>query len=146
MPRLARLSPPVAARVVAAIAPALLLAGCGGTASVGVAPLPAPPRAVRHPALPPAHMLTMPGLEGVIGAEPNQLIRQFGTPRLDEMEGDSRKLQFAGTPCVLDVYLYPPASGANPRATYVEARRATDAREVDRAACIAALRKGADQR
>ena len=79
----------------------------------------------------------------MIGAEAPQLVRQFGTPRLDEYEGDSRKLQFAGTPCVLDVYLYPPASGAAPRATYVEARRATDAREVDRAACVALLRREA---
>jgi len=122
---------------------ALLLAGCGGAIPAGPGALPAPARAARHPALPTARPLSLPGLEGVIGADAPQLVRQFGTPRLDEMEGDSRKLQFAGTPCVLDVYLYPPAAGAAPRATYVEARRATDAREVDRAACVGLLRKEA---
>lgn len=124
---------------------ALLLAGCSGTIPQNGGPggIPAPARATRHPALPTARPLEMPGLEGVIGADAPQLVRQFGTPRLDEYEGDSRKLQFAGTPCVLDVYLYPPATGAPPRATYVEARRATDAREVDRAACVALLRREA---
>ena len=50
-----------------------------------------------------------------------------------------RKLQFAGPPCVLDVYLYPLRPGAEPVATHVDARRESDGRDVDRAACIAAL-------
>jgi hypothetical protein len=40
---------------------------------------------------------------------------------------------------VLDVFLYPLKPGAAPVATYVDARRASDGRDVDRAACIAAL-------
>ena len=92
---------------------------------------------------PAARPLALPGLEGVIGADRDSLLRSFGAPRLDAFEGDARKLQFSGSACVLDVYLYPPAAGAPPRATYVEARRATDAREVDRAACVAALRRDA---
>jgi len=54
-------------------------------------------------------------------------------------EGDMRKLQFAGRACVLDVFLYPLREGAEPVATWAEARRASDGQEVDRAACVQAL-------
>ena len=83
----------------------------------------------------------VPGLEGVIEQDAASLQRQFGNPRLDVREGDMRKLQFAGQACVLDVFLYPLRTGAEPVATYVEARRASDGQEVDRAACAAALRR-----
>jgi hypothetical protein len=99
---------------------------------------------IRQPAKrpPPAAEVHMaPGLEGVIGASASQLTRQFGTPRLDVWEGDARKLQFSGTRCILDVYLYPSARGSEPQATYVDARRASDGKDVDRANCVAALRK-----
>ena len=49
--------------------------------------------------------------------------------------------QFAGTACVLDVFLYPLRQGGEPVATHVEARRASDGQEVDRAACAQALRR-----
>lgn len=127
----------------------LALAACGSGGTVKSAPPVAttkakprtPVRAPVHSAPPKAQVLVAPGLEGVIGATPDGLSRQFGTARLDVWEGDARKLQFSGTPCVLDVYLYPPAAGQEPQATYVEARRASDGQDVDRAACIAALRK-----
>ena len=129
--------------------PALLaLAACGGTTE-DVRPLPAPPppKLVRPtpPAAiqtqrPRAHIQVLPGLEGVIGADAEALSRQFGAPRLDVRDGDARKLQWSGTPCVLDAYLYPPDGGGRPIATYVDARRG-DGRDVDRAACVAALRK-----
>ena len=83
---------------------------------------------------------TMPGAEGVIGADAASLIRQFGAPRLDVIEGDARKLQWSGNACVLDAYLYPPAPGKEPLATWLDARRASDAQDVDRGQCIAALR------
>lgn len=85
--------------------------------------------------------MNVPGLEGVIGADITGLQRQFGAPRLDVWEGDARKLQFSGEPCVLDVYLYPTRPGATPTATYVDARRASDGLDVDRASCAKALRK-----
>ena len=81
------------------------------------------------------------GLEKVIEQDAASLTRQFGQPRLDVHEGDMRKLQFAGTACVLDVFLYPLRPGAEPVATYTEARRGSDGQEVDRAACVAALRR-----
>lgn len=124
----------------------LLLTACGSTGAVTSAPaqsgsmvrspvrtpVPTPPRR--------AQVLAAPGLEGVIGATPDDLISEFGPARLDVWEGDARKLQFTGQPCVLDIYLYPRAPGRAPEATYVEARRASDGQEVDRAACISALR------
>lgn len=131
----------------------LLLSACGGSSGQQVRSTKPPPKRqavavaspVRRPAPPvtppPARIQSLPGVEGVIGAGVSQLTRQFGTPRLDVWEGDARKLQFSGTPCVLDVYLYPPAAGREPQATYVEARRPSDGRDVDRAACIAGLRK-----
>ena len=130
---------------------ALLLAGCGGGERVPVksasasVPRPAAPRtAVRAPGRrppPPPVVQALPGTEGVIGATAPDLVRQFGEPRLDVIEGDARKLQYSGSPCVLDIYLYPAAPGREPQASYVDARRASDAQEVDRAACIAALRR-----
>lgn len=104
----------------------------------------------RNPTGTPATRTTTPGapqvmsgagLEGVIGAGAAQLQRQFGNPQLDVREGDARKLQFAGEACVLDVFLYPDRPGATPTAAHVEARRASDGRNVDRAACVRALRR-----
>ncbi|PEQ12180.1 hypothetical protein B2G71_13675 [Novosphingobium sp. PC22D] len=82
-----------------------------------------------------------PGLEGVIGASVGDLTRLFGTPRLDVHEGDARKLQFTGTACLLDIYLYPSSRSREPLATYVDARRASDGQDVDKGACVAALRR-----
>ena len=129
---------------------ALVLAGCATTAPparqapVSTKPAltkPAPTR-VRPSRKPPPSAIAqvVPGVEGVIGNDAAGLVRQFGKPRLDILEGDARKLQFSGTACVLDAYLYPPAAGKEPLATYIDARRPSDGQDVDRAACIAALR------
>ncbi|KPF89016.1 hypothetical protein IP81_17385 [Novosphingobium sp. AAP83] len=127
---------------------ALLLASCGGSGSgsVGRAPVRSTPPPVRTTlprpgpiVRPSAQIQTIPGLESVIGADALQLGRQFGTPRLDVIEDDARKLQWTGTACILDVYLYPQPGSAQATATYVDARRG-DGRDVDRAACVAALR------
>lgn len=104
----------------------------------------APPvRPVRPPAVgfraPQVHRF--PGLTGVIEQDASALLRQFGQPRLDTREGDMRKLQFAGDACVLDIYLYPLRPRDEPVATYLEARRASDGQEVDRVACVNALRR-----
>ncbi|WP_374407347.1 hypothetical protein [Pelagerythrobacter sp.] len=115
-----------------------------GTQAPGTITAPPPTR----PAPPPTtgafrapQVMNMPGLEGVIGSDLEDLERTFGTARLNVWEGDARKLQFSGEACVLDVYLYPLRQGAEPTATYVDARRASDGIDVDRAACVAALRR-----
>ena len=122
-----------------------LLGGCAATTTVAGnaarVPTPAGVHPRGHPARPTPTLLALPGLESVIGATPGQLERQFGTARLDVREGDARKLQYRGTACVLDVYLYPGAGNADLRATYAEARRASDGKDVDRAACVTALRQ-----
>jgi len=121
----------------------LALSACGTEQGPVSAPTHRPPpvRLIPHATPPAPRILSAPGLEGVIGMTQADLTHQFGAPRLDIAEGDARKLQFAGSACVLDVYLYPSRQGGEPRSTYVETRRATDAQEVDRAACIAALRR-----
>lgn len=130
------------------LASALLLAGCGGAGtsvkSASTASLPVPPTVTRpipqRPAIRP-RVMAGPGLEGVIGGNAGDLQRQFGAARLDVIEGDARKLQFSGNACVLDVFLYPETEGREPTATYVEARRSSDGKDVDRASCVSALRK-----
>jgi hypothetical protein len=123
-----------------------LLAACASTATTGGAarpgktiagqPVRAPVRGtVRDPSF-----QTIPGLQGVIGVTEDQLVRQFGPARLDVWEGDARKLQFIGKACVLDVFLYPTAQSRAPLASYVDARRSSDGKDVDRAACVAALK------
>ena len=129
----------------------LALAACGSVTAIPPASTPAPTRAASVPATRPApppatgfraaKVMNLPGLEGVIGADSAGLQRQFGAPRLDVWEGDARKLQFSGEACVLDVYLYPPRLGAAPTATYVDARRASDGLDVDRASCVKALKR-----
>ena len=125
---------------------ALLLAGCvsapGGSGTSTRTPTrvpsvrPAAPSGARDPSF-----QTIRGLEGVIGVTERELERQFGAPRLRVWEGDARKLQFTGRACLLDVYLYPTSGSKAPVATYVDARRSSDGQDVDRAACVAALRQ-----
>ncbi|EJL33188.1 hypothetical protein [Novosphingobium sp. AP12] len=133
----------------AAASLALLMAACTSGATGGVASAPQPPKrtsgvpSVRQPTRTPtrdAQVQMAPGLEGVIGANQGQLVRLFGEPRLDVWEGDARKLQFTGTACVLDVFLYPSTTSKEPHASYVDARRSSDGQDVDRGACVAALK------
>ena len=133
----------------------LLLALAAGCTAVPQHPTPsAPPRQGRShkppptvPKRPAPQPFRVPQVErdaslaSVIEKNAATLTREFGSPRLDVHEGDMRKLQFAGSACVLDVYLYPLRPGAEPVATYVDARRESDGRDVDRAACVAALMK-----
>lgn len=81
------------------------------------------------------------GGDAVMGRDAAALIRQFGPPRLDLIEGAAHKLQFASDACVLDAYLYAPRSGGQPVVTHVDARSA-NGEDVDRAACVAALQRG----
>jgi len=128
-------------------APALLfaLSACatGGATGSGTSGTGAKRAPVRQPATQPLRdpqFQMERGLEGVIGATRRQLIAQFGKPRLDVWEGDARKLQFTGAACILDIYLYPTGRSSAPLATYADARRG-DGRNVNKAACVRALRR-----
>lgn len=135
------------------ILPTLALLGACTTAVPQSAPAPPPRQPISSvPATDPApptapsnirqpQIMRLPGLETVIGSNESALTRQFGAPRLNVIEGDVRKLQFSGEACVLDIYLYPQNRGAEPVATWVEARRSSDGLDVDRASCVAALRR-----
>ena len=87
-------------RAVLAAMLALALGACGETASQGggkvasasarIAPTTAPTTRVRSPLRPgplSAQVLSLPGLEGVIGATSAQLVRSFGPARLDAPHG-----------------------------------------------------------
>jgi len=133
---------------------AMLLSACA-TAPSGTQTAPPPPRPPAEsqsvpPSAPPPppvegfrmpEIMQGPGLSGVIREGANSLVAQFGQPRLDVAEGDMRKLQFASGACVMDIFLYPLRPDAEPVATWIETRRASDGAEVDRLACMQALRR-----
>jgi hypothetical protein len=106
--------------------PALLVTAC-----VNPQPRPTPVATVSPPMRP-------VGLERVLGANGRELVALFGMADQDVREATARRLQFAGPICILDAYLYPPASGGEPTVTYVDARQ-PDGRDIDRASCVAAL-------
>lgn len=124
---------------------AIMLSACGG----GGKP---PPRSASRPVAPApgfgsagasgtggamvTRVMSPQGLGGVIGSPVTALAQRFGAPRIDLSEGDARKLQFAGSSCVLDIYLYPLSATAEPTATHVEARLRQGGAPVDPGACI----------
>lgn len=136
---------------------AVLLLTAAALAGCVSAPKPAAPIVTRPVATPPPMagpvaapssqgfiaptIMRLPGLESVIGADARRLAEVLGPPRLTVPEGDAVKLQFAGTACLLEVFLYPLRPGGAPTATHVEARRASDGQAVDRANCVAALKR-----
>ena len=71
------------------------------------------------------------------GFSVQDLVDHFGKPALQIHEGTSVKLQFRGSNCVLDAYLYPSRDGQL-RVTYVDTRGPTGA-DTFQAACISAL-------
>jgi len=86
-------------------------------------PTPQPPPQVRQSSL--------------YGLDVQGLVGHFGKPALQIHEGSSVKLQFRGSRCVLDAYLYPSRDGQM-RVTYVDTRGPSGA-DMDQAACILAL-------
>ncbi len=77
----------------------------------------------------------------LIGMSASELVARLGTPRLQVREGNGTKLQFAAPDCVLDAFLYPPASGAGlARATHIDTRN-RDGRSVDQAGCLAMIER-----
>ncbi len=115
---------------------AAALAGCAG----GGRPAPARPAATPPPqratGAPAPQVMAAAGLEGVIGSPAAALVRRFGEPRIDLVEGDARKLQYAGATCVVDIYLYPLGAGGEPSATHVEARVRQGGGAADPGNCI----------
>lgn len=126
-------------RIVAALAGFMLASAC-------VAPSSPPPPQPSGPAQPSGSFRAAPtmrgfGIDTVVGQTAPALLRRFGEARIDLVEGDARKLQFASQRCVLDIFLYPRERGAEPTASHVEARERGSATDVDRAACIAEVER-----
>lgn len=70
-----------------------------------------------------------------------QLQSLFGAPRLTVREGDAVKIQFSGTACILDVYLYPENPGQEALARHVDARSTQNNSEINEQQCIGQLRR-----
>ena len=110
----------------------LLIAGCAAPQRPQPAAPPPPPVA---PA--PEPQASSP----VIGMTAPELVSHFGNPALQIHEGNSLKLQFRGGGCVLDAYLYPPATGGAQRVTHIDARLRSGV-DTDAQACAAQLERG----
>jgi hypothetical protein len=111
---------------------ALLLGACGEST-------------IARPATPSGNVVKPPpisatGLDRVMGQNAAGLIQLFGAPDADIREGSARKLQFLGTFCVLDTYLYPGKNGGEPKVTHLDTRQ-PDGSPIDRASCVAALER-----
>lgn len=119
-------------RLLVAAGLALTLTGCVGAAIPSATPPGAAPPPVAAPRVTQNNML--------IGHQAASAVRLFGEPRLAVTEGAGRKLQFAGTACILDIYYYAPRRGADPLATHVDART-PDGRKAEVTSCIDALRR-----
>ena len=77
----------------------------------------------------------------LVGMSVHDLGLRFGQPRFQVQEGPGTKLQWARGGCVLDVYLYPPVSGAGAvRVTYADARRPSGA-DLDIRSCLALMER-----
>jgi len=106
-------------------ASALVLAGCASKPQPTPAPQPVQ-------AVPVQRQITQ-----LTGMTTRDLTGHFGRPALQVQEGTSLKLQFRGTYCVLDAYLYPGQNGVL-RVTHVDTRNPSGA-HVDQGTCISAL-------
>lgn len=104
----------------------LALGACSTTT-----PVKAPVAAVPAPPPPP------PGLARIIGADAAAVTALLGAASRDVREGPARLLQFVRPPCILDLYLYPAASGVAQVRT-AAARRA-DGSRIEAGACLALL-------
>ncbi|SBV34723.1 conserved exported protein of unknown function [uncultured Sphingopyxis sp.] len=120
-------------RLGAAILLGLMLGACAGPAI----PRATPPRAAPPP---PSTVVRPVQNNALIGNSADAIGRMFGKPRLDVTEGAGRKLQYAGSTCILDVYFYAPRAGADPVATHVDART-PDGRNAEVDSCARALRR-----
>lgn len=118
-------------RLLPTILLAASLAGCGAAAV---------PRPARPVTAPPPVTPRIVQTNSLVGQHAGTALSLFGKPRLDVAEGMGRKLQFAGPPCILDIYYYAPRQGAEPVATHVDART-PEGRDANVDSCVNALRR-----
>ena len=102
---------------------------------VGLAACTTVPPAVVAPVLPPAP--PPPGLTRIIGSNAERVLALLGPASLDRTEGPARQLQFIRPLCVLDVFLYPGATGTVVVRT--AAARRPDGSRIDAGTCLGLL-------
>lgn len=112
---------------------ALTLGACAGPAI----PRPSTPSASTPP---PTTVVRPVQNNALIGNSADAIGRMFGKPHLDVTEGAGRKLQFAGSKCILDIYFYAPRAGAHPVATHVDART-PDGRNAEVNSCAQSIQR-----
>ena len=100
------------------------------------APRPQETPAPQAPAQPQAETSSL------VGLTPQELVGRFGRPALQIREGNSLKLQFRGTRCVMDAYLYPSGSAGALKVSHVDTRLPSGG-DMDQAACVFSLRQAA---
>lgn len=113
---------------------ALTVSACAGPA------IPRPATPSGGPPPPPTTVVRPVQNNALIGSSADAIGRMFGKPHLDITEGAGRKLQFTGSTCIIDIYLYAPRAGANPVATHVDART-PDGRNADVNSCAQSLQR-----
>ena len=123
------------ALVTSACASGNFVGGSSGTPAASSRPVPSAQPAPR-PTFRTPQVMRGSGVESVIGAEAGALLDRFGGARIDLVEGDARKLQFASDSCVLDIFLYPLEEGRAPVATHIEARQRQGRGAADPGQCI----------
>jgi hypothetical protein len=105
----------------------VLLAGCATRPET-------PPPVVQQP----VPVTPAPRVPTVLnGLTAHEVVQHLGRPALQIQEGNSLKLQFRGSYCVLDAYLYP-STGGQLRVTHIDTRTPAG-NNVAQAACISAL-------
>jgi len=100
----------------------MLLAACA-TTPAPVAPAAAPPP---------------PGLSRLSGVAAAAVTRLLGPASLDRTEATARLMQFVRPPCVLDVFLYPPAAGGTAIVRTAAARK-PDGSKIDPGTCLSLI-------
>jgi len=105
----------------------LLLAACATRPQQPVAQAPAIPQPVAR------------DLGMLVGATAQVLVGRFGNPVLQVREGNSVKLQFRSSLCIIDAYLYPQAGTL--KVAHIDTRTPSGAR-ADQASCISAIEEG----
>ena len=94
------------------------------------------PEPVAGPVSAPVHR---PSVSALIGMTANDLISRFGQPTFQVREGPGIKLQWSANGCVLDTYLYPPASGRGAETvTHIDTRRPSGA-AISQPECVGLL-------
>lgn len=78
--------------------------------------------------------VTVPSPKELMGKGPGDLRKTLGTPSLLRKEGDAQVWQYAGTSCVVFLYLYDNAAG-KPEVSYLDARAKSDG-AVEVAPCL----------